>query len=259
MSSGAVHDVAVLRRGPHVHPRRGGCLAELASTLPGGPWTDHPATVDPVLACLARGVNDRSGEAGRQRLVWLAPWLVAGPPHRLASGVMVAGLAGRFALGRADPAAAGRLAPAVARLEQPPSSSRWPRLWDARRRRDALRVTRSAVRILGQMRDRDDILGELLLMAVNLCRAAEGLVALSPAVLDAADCPSALAVRAELRTSDGSAESGYFHCAAILDQWPTPLRTAWQRRNAELYGLRGEVPALSGNGPPHGVRGSDDV
>jgi hypothetical protein len=247
MSSGAVHDMAVLRRGSHVHPRRGACLVELASTLPGGPWTDNPAFVDPVLACLARGVNDRSGEAGRQRLIWLAPWVVAGPPHRLASGVMLAGLAGRFALGRADPAVAGRLAPAVARLEQPPTSSRWPRLWDARRRRDALRVTRSAVRILGQIRDHDDVLEELLLMAVNLSRAAEGLATLSPAVLDATDCPSALAVRAELRASDGSAESAYFHCAAILDQWPAPLRNAWQRRNAELLGLPGEVPTLSGS------------
>jgi hypothetical protein len=34
-------------------PAKGACLLELASTLPRGRWTDHPAGVDRLLAALA--------------------------------------------------------------------------------------------------------------------------------------------------------------------------------------------------------------
>ena len=37
-----VHLVPLLSAGAHAHPRHGGCLLELASTLPGGPWADRP-------------------------------------------------------------------------------------------------------------------------------------------------------------------------------------------------------------------------
>ena len=53
-----VHLVSLLGAGAHAHPRHGGCLLELFSTLPGGAWTDHPPGIDRVLGVLARAVSD---------------------------------------------------------------------------------------------------------------------------------------------------------------------------------------------------------
>src|SRR5258707_5365397 len=41
---------------------------ELASLAAGEPWSDHPACVHPVLAAVARGVNDGVTDAFRPRL-----------------------------------------------------------------------------------------------------------------------------------------------------------------------------------------------
>jgi hypothetical protein len=46
---------------------------ELASLVAGEPWSDHPACVHPVLAAVARGVNDAVTEASRPRLGALVP------------------------------------------------------------------------------------------------------------------------------------------------------------------------------------------
>ena len=49
---------------------------EFASLLAGEQWSDHPACTHPVLAQLARGVNDYSTDAGRQELLVLIPSVV---------------------------------------------------------------------------------------------------------------------------------------------------------------------------------------
>jgi hypothetical protein len=51
-------------------------LLELVSELSGEVWSDRPAAVHPVLAAIARCVNDESTEDGRQRLVLFAPKLM---------------------------------------------------------------------------------------------------------------------------------------------------------------------------------------
>ena len=63
-----VHLVPLLGAGAHTHPRRGGCLLDLVSTLPGGAWTDHPPGIDPVLGVLARAVNDATSSDQRPAL-----------------------------------------------------------------------------------------------------------------------------------------------------------------------------------------------
>jgi hypothetical protein len=60
----------VLSRGKHRNPRKGACFMELASYLAGEPWSDHPRCTHPLLATLAREVNDHVSDASR---VWLAP------------------------------------------------------------------------------------------------------------------------------------------------------------------------------------------
>src|SRR5689334_14593533 len=66
----------VLSRGKHRSPRRGACFMEFASFLAGESWSDHPACTHPLLAQLARRVNDLTGDAGRQELAPLIPSVV---------------------------------------------------------------------------------------------------------------------------------------------------------------------------------------
>jgi hypothetical protein len=49
---------------------------ELASVLAGEQWSDHPACTHPLLAQLARGVNDYTSDDSRQDLLVLIPSVV---------------------------------------------------------------------------------------------------------------------------------------------------------------------------------------
>lgn len=66
----------VLSRGKHRNPRKGACFMELASFLAGERWSDHPACTHPLLAALARHVNDLTSDAGRPRLAPLIPSII---------------------------------------------------------------------------------------------------------------------------------------------------------------------------------------
>ncbi|GGN07917.1 hypothetical protein GCM10009721_39440 [Terrabacter tumescens] len=68
--------VPVLSRGRHRSPRKGACFMEMASFLAGERWSDHPSCTHPVLATLARCVNDMLDETHRQRLVTMIPEVV---------------------------------------------------------------------------------------------------------------------------------------------------------------------------------------
>ena len=72
----------VLSRGKHRSARRGACFMEMASVLAGERWSDHPSCTHPLLAQLARQVNDNTSDADRQHLVRLIPSVVGrqGPP-----------------------------------------------------------------------------------------------------------------------------------------------------------------------------------
>lgn len=68
--------VPALSRGRHRSPRQGACLMELASYLAGERWSAHPACTHPLLAALARDVNDHTPDAGLARLAVLAPSVI---------------------------------------------------------------------------------------------------------------------------------------------------------------------------------------
>jgi hypothetical protein len=234
MARSAVCEVPVLGRRRHLRPERGGCLVEIASTLPGGRWTDRPACVDPVLAAMARGVNDRTSDAGQGGLLVLAPWLVTGGQVSADCAAMALGrLAGQTVLAGADGTESVRLATQIARLgpgSDPPFWAGWLR-W--RRQRRATALVRRAVRPLARGPDPDAALRALLVDAVNVMRRLEGL---PPVVVDdttGTGWPATLPVRVELRVPDG-ADSLYFHCTALTDRWPAPLGQAWQDRAREL-------------------------
>lgn len=72
----APDSMPILSRGRHRTPRRGACFMELASYLAGERWSDHPPCTHPLLADLARRVNDLSSDAGRRALAPLIPSVI---------------------------------------------------------------------------------------------------------------------------------------------------------------------------------------
>jgi hypothetical protein len=68
--------IPVLSRGKHRSPRHGACFMELASYLAGERWSDHPACTHPLLAAVARDVNDYTSDAGRGLLAGLIPSVI---------------------------------------------------------------------------------------------------------------------------------------------------------------------------------------
>ncbi|MBD0293180.1 MAG: hypothetical protein ICV70_06355 [Jiangellaceae bacterium] len=66
----------MLSRGKHRNPRKGACFMELASYLAGERWSDHPACTHPLLASVARLVNDNTSDPARPRLAELIPSVI---------------------------------------------------------------------------------------------------------------------------------------------------------------------------------------
>jgi hypothetical protein len=66
----------ILSRGKHRSPRSGACFMEFASYLAGERWSDHPRCTHPLLAELARAVNDCTTDPQRSKLVALIPSVI---------------------------------------------------------------------------------------------------------------------------------------------------------------------------------------
>ncbi len=206
MLSSTVPDVVpILSRGRHRTPRKGACFMEFASYLAGERWSDHPSCTHPLLAQLARQVNDRIGDAERQRLVTLIPLVVdrRGDEHtwvRLpvaiaastildlpepTQRVLAAGLLQAEQLGAAagpDLAATGREARAA--LDLVPGAEAWVESLEVRgritRRTFATRCAPTMVRrtvdgvVENATTDRDERLHALLVVAMAACPASVG-------------------------------------------------------------------------------------
>jgi hypothetical protein len=101
MATTATHSpdfLPVLSRGQHRSPRKGACFMEFASFLAGERWSDHPRCTHPLLAALARAVNDNSSDEARQRLVPLIPDVIGLTGSDLGIDVRIALRAARSAL-----------------------------------------------------------------------------------------------------------------------------------------------------------------
>jgi len=194
----------VLSRGKHRSPRKGACLMELVSYLAGERWSDHPACTHPLLAELARDVNDFSSDAARAELAGLAPSIIgltsddlrmdarialrvattalpvvaSGRQHALA----VAVLACERVLADLDGRPGGPLEPASrTALESVPDAQRWARGFTREvpiapkgfRRHAAPNIVRCATRGIAQacIPDPDRMLRELLTVTIADCAA----------------------------------------------------------------------------------------
>jgi hypothetical protein len=66
----------VLSRGKHRNLRRGACFMEMASFLAGERWSDHPVCTHPLLAEMARLVNDCVTDQLRPQLIPMIPSVI---------------------------------------------------------------------------------------------------------------------------------------------------------------------------------------
>ena len=223
----------MLRRGSHAGPRYGGCLLEIAGALPGGPWSDRPLAVDPMLARMGRVINDRTSDAQRRRLLTFTPWLVG---TASIGDERVTRTLCRLSAGRLDSGADPVTDRYLTDIAKAGSFDRYRARWSRRSRASAL-VQRAVQAIAGP--DADDLLFAFLLEAVNEVRHLEDR---HPIELEARDdWPTVLPVRVEVRIPDGS-ESRYLHCRAETDQWPQNLQKAWCARRQELRAAARHVP-----------------
>ncbi|TDE09642.1 hypothetical protein [Jiangella asiatica] len=66
----------VLSKGKHRNARKGACFMEFASYLAGERWSDHPSCTHPLLAAVARLVNDAVSDDYRPQLAPLVPRVI---------------------------------------------------------------------------------------------------------------------------------------------------------------------------------------
>jgi hypothetical protein len=224
----------VLARGNHVHPRVGGCFAEVAAILTTHRWTDHPACMPAVLAQIARGVNDRTSPDARTALMPLIPWAISGPrPWKdlTADTVVTTAL---MDLIRCEHPGDPALAPLLQRLQRQPRP-RHP-LDRIAWRRAARHLVRAQLRFITATTGGsvcDDRLRALLVTAIDSSRAVEGL----PPLPQPADAPMTgahlLPVTTQLARVDEIFE---LRVEPLIDDWPDWIRDPWDLRLHELSG-----------------------
>lgn len=101
---GTVPDLLpVLAKGKHRSPAEGGCFMEFASWMAGERWSDHPSCTHPLLASLARLVNDAVTDYHRPQLAPLVPAVVGLAHDDLHVDALVARRCALIALPHARP------------------------------------------------------------------------------------------------------------------------------------------------------------
>jgi hypothetical protein len=193
----------ILSAGKHRNPKRGACFMEFASYLAGERWSDHPACTHPLLAGLARFVNDHTSDAARPRLAPLIPSVIGIVSEDAHIDALLALRAGRTALPIAPSWRQGCLAVGIMAAERVlnqldgrdesviseesrralcdvPDASKWARNFsrqarvDVRgfRRRGAPSVVRCAADGIAEacVADRDERLHRLLAAGIDDCR-----------------------------------------------------------------------------------------
>jgi hypothetical protein len=197
----------MLSRGKHRSPRTGACFMELASLLAGERWSDRPACTHPLLAAVARHVNDHTSDGGRQRLAKLIPsviGLTGDDPHidarialrsaTMALPVVAAGrqrvlavgvLACERVLADLDGRAVGSLEEqSRLALAEVPHAAKWAYQFTSGvrpstkgfRRQAAPTIVHDAVEGIAQacVPDPDGMLHNLLVQAIDVCAARAG-------------------------------------------------------------------------------------
>jgi hypothetical protein len=222
----------ILARGSHIHPRVGGCFAEVAAILTTQTWNGHPNCIPPVLLRLVWGVNDKTSPRARTSLAPLIPWAICSPrgPSDLTGDIAVT--AALIERTRSRHPGGPDLDPLLRRLERLPRARHVidRTVW----RRASRHLVRAQLRSIVETADgpdRDACLRALLVAAIDATRAVEGL----PPLRQPADVPvygaHLLPVTVHLTSVDEIPE---LHVEPLLDDWPDWIRDPWERRLHEL-------------------------
>jgi hypothetical protein len=225
----------VLAPGYHRHPRDGACFTEVAAVLSTQLWTDHPSCTPPALAQLARGVNDATSAQERAQLAPLIPWAMGAqrPWSDLTSDAAV--IAALMPLARCQEGPEDALDLLLHRLErQPRPRHLLDRIgW----RRAARQLVRAQLRFITSTAAglaRDERLRELLVTAINVNRAVEGLPSM-PEPLEAPRVgPRLLPVVTSLIRRGEVLD---LHVQPVIERWPDWIREPWHQRRLELSAL----------------------
>jgi hypothetical protein len=195
---GVPDGLPTLSRGKHRNARKGACFMEMASVLANEPWSDKPHCTDPLLAQLARLVNDHSTDAHRSELAVMIPSVIGVHGTGLAWDVQVVAAVAAEAIPDAPEYLQRALAGGLIRCEElserleldlpvvrealdaAPAAEAWARQWlDGTplterqfRRRSAPQVVRCAVRGLATaaVPDPDARLADLLRVGIETAR-----------------------------------------------------------------------------------------
>ena len=222
----------VLEPGSHVHPRTGGCFAEVAATLSTHHWTDHPTTIPQFLGQIARRVNDLSSPEARTGLAPLIPWVVCRPRPSADLAHDTAVITAVIESARSELPVDPDLGPVLPQLEQQP---RPRRIVDRIRwRRAARHLVHTHLRSIASRTEgptRDARLRDLLVTAIDRIRAVEGLPPLPWLVDTPVITAHPLPVTTRLAAVDPFVG---LRVAPLLDLWPDWIREPWNRRLHEL-------------------------
>lgn len=160
-----------LSLGAHLRAEDGACLMEAVSQWAHEPWSDSPGCTHPLVAHLARLVNDASTPAGRQMLIAFVPALADSRNSDPASYPGVALACTNLALAYHPSLLLTHLnllAHAQLRREQTHSAGLlWRRLYQ---HGPAYRAVEVAVAATGHSADRDLLLRDLLVVGLRASR-----------------------------------------------------------------------------------------
>jgi len=226
-------EIRVLSRGRHPHPHKGACLMELVGAIPGGPWTDHPACTPPVLAHLARTVNDHTTPHGRTRLARLIPYLITDPDPALQHRVDLE--VTRTLLAAAEATLHPELVTTWAdRLQHLAVTRDHPTRRSRRQLVAIITNTLRAVHDATAHAGRDTILRTLLSAAINAQRAVENHPPLTDDRSAEHGPETAIVILARLTKPNGA---DFYEVEAHVDLAGSPawLRESWHRRTNELH------------------------
>lgn len=224
MPSGAVHQVPLLGAGRHAHPRSGGCLLELVSALVEGPWTDRPAGIDTNLGVLVRTVNDLTTAEQRPALGQLIPWLADLTEHGDRPGpelIITSTLRAALPLVSLHKDRSALLAAAPGHFDNAQMPDVRIRRCRYLRHRQAPRFMKLAARTVAADGG-DPKLRQLLISTLAHVRLRNGSPPMPPTDRPAKTCRIAVPVTSEMRAPGG--DIMYFHCTALIENWPRWLQ-----------------------------------
>jgi hypothetical protein len=206
---------------------------ELVGAVAGGPWSDHPLCTPPVLALVARTVNDHTSARARPLLAPLVPYLITEYDEEAEARSDIAVCLAILDI--AEPSMSADSMPRLdRRLHQVMADSSQRRIRTCRRRHRVLSITDAALHAVLETVDAaqyDETLRLILVTAINAQRATGDLSPISSAPPTAPDIAGTITVLTRWARPLGA---DWHELAVTADStsFPTWLTEAWRELRA---------------------------